>query len=99
MIWFDLITPKDVMFFKNIIKTLEIRNKEVFVTAREGAGYTELVELLRLHDIAFHTIGEFGGGKLEDKLKASIDRQFALMDFIREKNVTQQVLIYSQIPI
>ena len=95
MIWFDLITPKDVMFFKNIIRLLEMQNKEVFVTAREGAGYTELVELLRLHDIAFHTIGEFGGARLEDKLKASIDRQFALMEFIREKNVEKLVCLCS----
>jgi predicted glycosyltransferase len=87
MIWFDLVTPKSVMFFKNMIKLLEIKGREVLVTAREGAGYSEIVELLRLHDIAFHTIGEFGGARLEDKLKASIDRQFALMEFIREKNV------------
>jgi hypothetical protein len=95
MIWFDLVTPKSVMFFKNIIKMLEIKGKEVFVTAREGFGYTEIVELLRLHDIAFHTIGEFGGAKLEDKLKASIDRQFALMEFIRDKNVEKLVCLCS----
>ena len=95
MIWFDLITPKDVMFFKNIIRLLEMQNKEVFVTAREGAGYTELIELLRLYDIAFHAIGAFGGARLEDKLKASIDRQFALMEFIREKNVEKLVCLCS----
>jgi len=95
MIWFDLVTPKSVMFFKNIIKLLEIKGKEVLVTAREGFGYTEIVELLRLHDIAFHTVGEFGGAKLEDKLKASIDRQFALMEFIREKNVEKLVCLCS----
>lgn len=95
MIWFDLVTPKSVMFFKNIIKMLEIKGQEVFVTAREGAGYSEIVELLRLHDIAFHTVGEFGGAKLEDKLKASIDRQFALMEFIRDKNVEKLVCLCS----
>lgn len=95
MIWFDLVTPKSVMFFKNIIKLLEIKGKEVLVTAREGFGYSEIVELLRLHDIAFHTIGEFGGAKLEDKLKASIDRQFALMEFIRERNVEKLVCLCS----
>ncbi len=95
MIWFDLVTPKSVMFFKNLIKMLEIKGKEVFVTAREGAGYSEIVELLRLHDIAFHTIGEFGGARLEDKLKASIDRQFALMEFIRDKNVEKLVCLCS----
>ena len=95
MIWFDLVTPKSVMFFKNIIKLLEIKGKEVFVTAREGYGYSEIVELLKLHDIAFYTVGEFGGAKLEDKLKASIDRQFALMEFIREKNVEKLVCLCS----
>lgn len=95
MIWFDLVTPKSVMFFKNIIKMLEIKGQEVFVTAREGAGYSEIVELLRLHDIAFYTVGEFGGARLEDKLKASIDRQFALMEFIRGKNVEKLVCLCS----
>jgi hypothetical protein len=95
MIWFDLVTPKSVMFFKNIIKMLEIKGQEVFVTARDGVGYSEIVELLKLHDIAFHTVGEFGGAMLEDKLKASIDRQFALMEFIKDKHVEKLVCLCS----
>lgn len=95
MIWFDLITPKDVMFFKVIIKKLKDRNINILVTAREGNGYSELVELLRLYSIDFCSIGEFGGAKLEDKLKASIDRQFALMEFIRDKNVEKLVCLCS----
>lgn len=50
---------------------------------------------MRLYDIAFHAIGEFGGARLEVKLKASIDRQFALMEFIREKNVEKLVCLCS----
>lgn len=95
MIWFDLVTPKSVMFFKNLIKLLEIKGREVLVTAREGDGYTEIVELLQLHDISFYTIGEFGGAALEAKLKASIDRQFALMEFIRGHHVEKLVCLCS----
>lgn len=38
MIWFDLVTPKSVLFFIPIVKAIEKRGKKVLITAREGEG-------------------------------------------------------------
>ena len=53
MIWFDLVTPKSVLFFIPIIKHIEKKGRKTLITAREGEGYSEVVELLRLHNIPF----------------------------------------------
>ena len=82
MIWFDLVTPKSVLFFNPIIKAIESRGIQVLVTARESEAYTEVVELLKLYQIDFINRGEFGGAKLKDKLHASIERQKSLMEFV-----------------
>lgn len=82
MIWFDLVTPKSVLFFIPIIKYIERQGRKVLITAREGVGYSEVVELLRLHGMTFTNRGEFGGACLKDKLYASIERQKALMEFV-----------------
>ena len=82
MIWFDLVTPKSVLFFKPIIKRLKNKGNKLLVTAREGIDYKEVVDLLTLHRIDFVNRGEFGGAKLYDKLRASLERQKALMEFI-----------------
>ncbi len=95
MIWFDIITPKSVMFFKKIIAELQGRKKEVLVTTRKGDGYTEVVELLRLYGINYVNRGCFGGGYLEDKLKASIERQRKLMDFIADFDIEKLVCLCS----
>ncbi|MGP1580662.1 MAG: DUF354 domain-containing protein [Wolinella sp.] len=95
MTWFDLVTPKSVMFFKPFIDEIRNRGREVLITAREGEGYSEVVELLRLYKMPFFNRGSFGGGKLSDKLKASIERQFELMEFIEEHKVKRLVCLCS----
>lgn len=95
MIWFDLVTPKSVLFFKKMIKGMQERGIDVLVTAREGQGYHEVVDLLCLHGIEFFNRGYFGGANLGDKLKASIHRQLALMEFIEKKNIEKLVCLCS----
>ncbi|MEY4505337.1 MAG: hypothetical protein RL154_1637 [Pseudomonadota bacterium] len=95
MIWFDLVTPKSVMFFKPIIKALQERGKQTLVTAREGLGYSEVVELLKLHNIDFFNRGYFGGANLGDKLKASIHRQLELMEFVEKEGAKKLVCLCS----
>lgn len=95
MIWFDLVTPKSVMFFRPFINRLKERQKEVLVTAREGEGYREVVDLLTLYKIKFVNRGFFGGANLGDKLKASIHRQLALMEYIEKCNITKLVCLCS----
>ena len=95
MIWFDLVTPKSVLFFKDIIKELEKHNEKVLITARSGNGYSEVVELLNLYGMNFINRGEFGGAKLEDKLHASINRQKDLIELITDYDVTKLVCLSS----
>jgi predicted glycosyltransferase len=95
MIWFDLVTPKSVLFFIPIIKEIQKRERKVLVTAREGEGYSEVVELLRLYDIEFVNRGEFGGASLKDKLHASIERQKALMEFVTLYDIDRLVCLCS----
>ena len=95
MIWFDLVTPKSVLFFIPIIKYIEQQGRKVLITAREGVGYSEVVELLRLHSIPFTNRGEFGGACLKDKLHASIERQKALMEFVSLFDINRLVCLCS----
>lgn len=95
MIWFDLVTPKSVMFFMPFIRGLEQRNRKVLVTARESVGYDEVAALLKLHDIKFTNRGGFGGKSLHGKLKASLKRQHELMEFIHKKDVKRLVNLCS----
>lgn len=94
-IWFDLITPKSVLFFYPMIKALQNRGKDLLITAREGVDYKEVVELLKLYGIEFTNRGEFGGGGLKDKLHASIERQKALMEFVTLYDVEKLVCLSS----
>jgi predicted glycosyltransferase len=95
VIWFDLATPKSVMFFIPFIREIENRGKKVLVTAREGDGYKEVVDLLNLYSVDFVNRGYFGGANLGDKLKASIHRQLSLMEYIEKFDVTKLVCLCS----
>ncbi|RXK05048.1 DUF354 domain-containing protein [Halarcobacter bivalviorum] len=95
MIWFDLVTPKSVLFFIPIVKAIEKRGKKVLITAREGKDYSEVVELLKLYNIDFVNRGEFGGACLKDKLHASIERQKALMEFVTIYDIDRLVCLCS----
>lgn len=95
MIWFDLVTPKSVLFFWRIIQEIKLRGKKVLVTAREGKDYSEVVELLRLYKIDFVNRGGFGGADLKDKLSASLERQKELMEFIADHHIDRLVCLCS----
>lgn len=83
------------MFFSPFIRIMQKRGISVLVTAREGEGYKEVVDLLRLYDIDFVNRGFFGGANLGDKLKASIHRQLALMEYVEKCNITKLVCLCS----
>ena len=95
MIWFDLVTPKSVLFFKPIIEELKKRDKQILITAREGNDYKEVVKLLKLYNLNFINRGTFGGNNLKDKLKASIERQKELMEFITQFNIEKLISLSS----
>ncbi len=83
------------MFFRPFINKIKDRGRTVLVTAREGEGYKEVVDLLNLYRIEFVNRGFFGGANLGDKLKASIHRQLALMEYIEKCNITKLVCLCS----
>lgn len=86
-IWFDIVTPKFVLFFKDIIKKFHELGYETLVTARKSEGYTEVTQLLTLHDIKYFEIGSFGGEKLRNKFSTSLERQIALCELLRNFRV------------
>ncbi|MEW6417025.1 MAG: DUF354 domain-containing protein [Nitrospirota bacterium] len=86
-IWFDIVTPKFVLFLKDIIKKFRDFDYEILITARMSEGYTEVTELLALYGLKYFEIGSFGGEKLRNKLSTSIERQVALCELLRNFEV------------
>jgi uncharacterized protein len=95
MIWFDLVTPKSVLFFRPIIKEIQKHKIKVFITTRGGEGYKETIELLNLYRLPYTNIGNFGGSTLKSKFEASIDRQVKFMEFISEHHIDRLVCLSS----
>lgn len=95
MIWFDLVTPKSVLFFEPIIKEMQKQNISIFITTRGGDGYKETIELLDLYKLKHTNIGNFGGSSLKSKFEASIDRQLQFMEFITQYNIERLVCLSS----
>ena len=69
-IWFDVITPKDILFFEPMIKRLSEKNN-VMTTTRN---YREAVGLAKVRDMRMRVVGRHGGGSLIGKLRASAHR-------------------------
>ena len=70
-IWFDILTPKQVMFFKHAVHVLRKSGHEVLCTSRE---YREAVALARIKDLDLTIVGRHGGGDRYDKLVAGAER-------------------------
>ena len=95
MIWFDLVTPKSVMFFYPIIKEIQKQDIKVFITTRGGDEYSETIALLLLYQLDYTSVGIFGGECIENKYKASLKRQIEFMEFISRQNIKKLVSISS----
>ena len=82
-IWFDILTPKQVNFFKPVIDELKNRKHDVLCTSRK---YKEVEELAKIRGLELRIVGEYGGESLNGKLKASAERVLQLTDVITEFN-------------
>ena len=80
-IWFDVLTPKQVMFFKHAVDLLKEKDHELLCT---GRNYRECVKLSRLKKLDLKIVGKFGGSSKYDKLRASSSRIFDLAKEIKE---------------
>jgi len=82
-IWFDILSPKQLFLFTSVADEVKKFSHKVFLTSRK---YVQLDDLI---DGAFGNwkiakIGRWGGRSLESKLKASIERMSALLDYVLE---------------
>ncbi|HJT82852.1 MAG TPA: DUF354 domain-containing protein [Nitrososphaeraceae archaeon] len=78
-IWFDILTPKQIMFFKYFVERLKKENHDILCTGRD---YREARELAILKKIDMKTIGKHGGDNKFEKLHASTERAYLLSEVI-----------------
>lgn len=77
-IWFDILTPKQVLFFDPFIKRLQ-KNHTVLCTSRS---YREVVQLAKLCNLGVHFVGKHGGATKLGKLQSSLDRMKKLTKLV-----------------
>jgi uncharacterized protein len=80
-IWFDILTPKQVKFFKPIIDLLRDEGHELLCTSRE---YREAIELAKIKHLELKLVGKHGGAGKYEKLYESANRTFKLVQVIKE---------------
>jgi predicted glycosyltransferase len=78
-IWFDVLTPKQVMFFRRAVALLQDKGHEVLCTSRD---YREPVELARIKGLELEVVGKHGGSERYGKLVASAERVQALAEVV-----------------
>ena len=81
-IFVDILTPKQCMLFSKLSERLRKRGHRVILTTRE---YREVVQLLRMKGIEAKVVGKHGGGKLPDKLEASVNRTLLLTSIMKKE--------------
>ncbi|HZB80334.1 MAG TPA: DUF354 domain-containing protein [Nitrososphaera sp.] len=80
-IWFDILTPKQVMFFRRAINLLKNSGHDVLCTSRK---YREAVELARIKKLDLIPIGSHGGADRYHKLRESAHRTYELTEVIKQ---------------
>jgi uncharacterized protein len=79
-VWLDILTPKQVMFFKPLVDSLIIGGHDVLCTSRD---YREAIELARIKNLEIKIVGKHGGEGQYDKLRASASRVFELAKLVQ----------------
>jgi len=69
-IWFDVLTPKQLLFFEPMIKRIK-KNHAVLCTSRD---YNQVTQLAKARNLKLMIVGKHGGSKRHDKLNASLHR-------------------------
>ncbi len=77
-IWFDILTPKQLVFFAPMAKRLEKRH-DVLCTSRR---YGEVNALARIRGFPLKLVGRHGGGSKRGKLEAGLARMRTLTGHI-----------------
>ena len=79
-IWFDVLTPKQLVFFESMIKRIK-KNHTVLCTSRD---YNQVTQLAKIRNLKLVIVGKHGGAKSYDKLNASLHRAKSLSLRIKE---------------
>jgi hypothetical protein len=79
-IWFDILTPKQVMFFRRAATLLHNSGHDVLCTSRQ---YREAVELAKIKKLDLVIVGSHGGADRYDKLRQSASRTFELAEVVK----------------
>ena len=79
-IWFDILTPKQLLFFERMIYRLR-KNSSVICTTRN---YPQVTQLAKIRKFDVVSIGKYGGSEKFDKLNSSINRMKLLANFIKK---------------
>lgn len=74
-IWFDILTPKQVMFFRRAVTLLRQSGHEVLCTSRQ---YREAVDLAKIKKLDLAIVGSHGGADRYDKLRQSASRTYEM---------------------
>ena len=74
-IWFDILTPKQLLFFEPMIQRLK-KNHTVLCTSRK---YNQVTDLAKIRKQKLVIIGKYGGAEKHDKLDASLSRSKLLV--------------------
>ena len=78
-VWVDVLTPKQILFFKPVIDLLKKKNFEVLATSRH---YREVEPLAEMHGFDLTYVGEREGEERDLQLKASLERQHNLLPLV-----------------
>ncbi len=85
-IWIDILTPKQLLLFTSIAERLRPLGHSFLLTSRRYVQLDELIDsTYKGWDII--RIGEWGGGTLEGKLRASIERMKLLLERVLPYNL------------
>ena len=74
-IWFDILTPKQLLFSDPIIQRLK-KNHNMLCTSRK---YNQVTDLAKIRKQKLVIIGKYGGAEKHDKLDASLSRSKLLV--------------------
>lgn len=80
-VWVDILTPKQVLFFKPVVDQLQSEGLEVLATSRR---YREVVPLAEMAKLDLRYVGERGGTDVADQLEAATQRQAEIIPLVRK---------------
>ncbi len=79
--WFDILTPKQILFYKPVIDILKAGGHEILATSRR---FREVEPIAKMHGLPLTYVGDRGGKEPREQLDASLKRQQELLPLVEE---------------